>query len=134
MKLFPQENLPQVQKLAAQLLLCACRVMKVDPIGEVTFESTSQMTKSGQVGYIVKARIRTILRHPETGEIYRCDDLELNVSTSSIHVYSYDSRDAERYCNDSRTAHAQNMWFSHHPLPDDTIAAASKLMKSEMKA
>ena len=134
MKLFPQENLPQVQKLAAQLLLCACRVMKVDPIGEVTFESTSQVTESGQVGYIVKARIRTVLRHPETGDIYRCDDLELNVSTSSIHVYSYDSRDAERYCNDSRTAHAQNMWFSHHPLPDDTIAAASKLMKSEMKA
>lgn len=134
MKLFKHENLPQVQKLAAQLLLCTCRVLKVEPIGEVTFETTSQVTKSGQVGYIVSASIRTILRHPETGEIYRCDDLELNVSASSIHVYSYDSMDAERYCKASSSAHAQHMWISNHPLPDDTIAAASKLMKSEMKA
>lgn len=133
MKLFKHENLPQVQKLAAQLLLCTCRVMKVEPIGEVTFETTSHVTKSGQVGYIVTARIRTILRHPETGEIYRCDDLELNVSTSSIHVYSYDPRDAERYCNSSSSAHAQHMWIAHHQLPDDTIAAAAELMKSEMK-
>lgn len=131
MRLFKHENLPQVQKLARELLLCTCRVMSAEPVGDVTFESNSRVIKPGMVGYIVKARTRAILRHPDTGEIYKCHDLEINASTSSIMVYHYDSKDAERYCNASNSAHAQHSWIAYNLLPDDTIAKAAALMKSE---